>query len=399
MGRGRRKLTLGIVEGTLLGSMCLLARSPAAAADCKLVVDPGGGGTDRTIQAAIDRLPNPGPCVVIAKSGTYHEAVTIAGVNTLARAEEQRVVIRAESPVVVDPPGDHAFAVSGSRFVTVEGFILAGAAREAFVLAGEDQASADIVLARNDVHNNGSVAADGGISIGAGNAGILVVNNLIRNNGRNGLSVRAGRSSGGPIHAVNNTVFGNGWNGVQIAHGAAVHLVNNLIVGNGTDRGEVGGRWGVVAQRTPGPGSPASIVLTHNIFYNNGLGKPAHHGGDVGNGLRMLDPTDAGNLTTAGREGEGIAGCVFERCTGAAAFLALFEPPGFGPHFHLAAGSPAIDRGLGTFMHGGRDWVPSMDFDGDPRPQDGDLDGAPRSDVGCDEASTPARLGARPRPR
>ena len=64
----------------------------------------------KTIQEAITALPNPGPCTINIKAGTYAEAVLIDQVNSAAGASSARaVVIQPDpsnaGPVIVTAPG------------------------------------------------------------------------------------------------------------------------------------------------------------------------------------------------------------------------------------------------------------------------------------------------------
>jgi hypothetical protein len=63
---------------------------PFGPGTCALTVDPGqpeAGTNYQTIQHAVDALPNPGPCTVTVKAGTYHEDVEIKSKNSLATTE------------------------------------------------------------------------------------------------------------------------------------------------------------------------------------------------------------------------------------------------------------------------------------------------------------------------
>jgi hypothetical protein len=373
---------LSIVAGRLLAS------PEFAHAACEFVVDPSGGGTHQSIQAAVDDLPNPGPCTVVVKPGTYTEMVTFAGKNSAAQSDAQRIVVAAGGPTAITAPGDHAVVFSRSKFITLQGFAIVGARNAGIVVVGGYESNVAVTIFGNDVHNNGGGGIGGGIAILGRSIQTWVVNNLIRQNGRNGVVVAADASesvSGQANYIVNNTIFGNSWNGVSVGRRETVYLVNNLIVGNGQDRGVTGGRWGVMRDSVSGPGSPATITLLHNVFYTNGAGKAPGHGGDIANASQTLDATDAGNYITTAAEQPGVAGCTFSNCTGAASFATLFDPPGYGPTFRLVGGSPAVDRGLTTFFDDGKEWVPFLDFDGHLRREDGDVDRISRIDVGYDE--------------
>lgn len=374
--------------GAAVAAASVLSVGGAAGGDgCALVVDPAAEGAHRTIQAAVDALPASGPCVLTVKAGTYAEPIVVAGRNLRAAREDGRIRIQAAGRVVIDSPGDYGIVVSGSPFITIEGFTITGAARAGILLDGGDAGLAtDVTIARNDVHNNAS-----GLVVGPGQVRAWVVNNLVRNNDRNGITLQAGPPGGLPPLLVNNTIVGNGWNGVSAARDAEAYLVNNLIVGNGAGAGATGGRWGVLRERSAGAGRPDTITLVHNVLYANGAAFSGPGRGDLGNAPQILDAEDSGNTTTTG-EGAGIARCTFARCNAAAARLTLFDPPGYGPAFRLVAGSPALRAGIARFERDGRDWVPDEDSERDPR--SGSRTGTGSVDAGYDEALPRANVPA-----
>jgi hypothetical protein len=376
----------------------------------------GVAPTHLTIQAAVTALPGvagTGPCRIVIRPGTYIEAVSVAGKNGAATTDAQRVVIRPETPstVTVTAPGgmaasdgsNIAFRFSNSKFITVRGIEITACTRAAVNMTGGSAASQDITIEGNNIHDNGVGPSNfGGVSMNRGNLRIWVVNNLIRNNNLGG--IRTSDSSGGPAYFVNNTIYANTGAGIvrSSASGAnwEIHVVNDLIVANGG--------LGVLQS---GSGNAALATLKNNIFYNN-------TGGDIDTD-DILDVTDSGNRTTNGHATTaistttGIDGCTFyapdysSPCTNTHAVTEIFVS---ASDFHLRTTppiSPAIDKGLITYVDDGFDWVPSVanarpaapvgDFEGTPRPQDGNLNPLPtatsENDAGYDEVPAAAVCG------
>ena len=408
-------------------AVILAVQSEAGAQEtpsCPFLVDVQGtvgiaGVTHLSIQDAINDLPNPGPCLVTVKPGTFLESVLISEANTLAESEAERIVIMADVPadaavsddekVVVSPPDrrgnafSFAFKVQRSKFITIKSFDIRGA-REAVVLRGlgGKNGNEDIVLDGNDIHDNGTGSHLGAITVGRNSSRTWVVNNLIRLNAGNGLLIEG---SGSPpddtVYVVNNTVFSNGWNGLRVTRKRVVYLVNNLVVGNGTaelpkkpleETDREAGRWGLFREGQGGQGVLQRTTLLGNMFYRNGEGKPPDQGDDIANVDRIFeDGSDDGNYTTTGSEAASpaIIGCTFADCTGASDFAALFIDP--NSNFRLAPDAPAIDRGLDSLDHNGMERVPAVDFEGEARPQDGNGDSTERTDIGYDEATEVVR--------
>ena len=155
-------------------------------ATCPITVDAAGGGDYLTIQEAVDNLPNPGPCTVIVKAGTYPESVTIQARNTLAVNESERIVIQSETPgaATVDPStltgtrvgvcgsgarSAHAFTICSSGgpgggisgFLTVQGFEMTGATNDAMDIlstSGTTIAGHDLTIDGNHIHDSGGTA-------------------------------------------------------------------------------------------------------------------------------------------------------------------------------------------------------------------------------------------------
>lgn len=412
MGAQLRRSVVGFAVAAAVVPSLVASAQPA----CPFVVDAQGtagvaGVTHTTIQAAIDDLPDPGPCLVTVRPGSYPEAVLLSGVNSLATAEAQAIVIFAEAPadaakadaektVVAPPAGGVGLTVERSRWVTLRGFDVRGGAA-GFVLRGlgGDNANADVTLDSNDVHGHGADAGFAAITVGQGSARTWVVNNLVRDNAGNGVLVEGSGAPGDDsVYVVNNTILRNGYNGLRVTRKRLVYLVNNLVVGNGTaevqgsgktlSNGVDAGRFGLFREAQGGQGVLEATVLLHNFFYRNGEGQPSGVGGDVANVAQVFeDGDDSGNYTTFGNEfgAPAIIGCAFTDCTAATDFATIFIDP--ASDLRLTSGSPAMDRGLDDLDHNGAQRVPRMDFEGQSRPQDGDGDAVARIDIGYDEAA------------
>ena len=383
----------------LAGVVGLLVASSSSAASVRHVsnTDPTCGGDSPcygAVQAAVNAA-QPGDSIQI-HPGTYAEQVGVTGKNATAQSESSRIVIEADPAAPVGSvvlqgtshqcTNGHAIRLQQSRFITIRGLTITGAGGAGISLLGGSKQNAAIRIERNRVMANGGPECDGGITIAAGNVGTVILNNVILANGRNGIATVD--PDGGPHTIVQNTIHGNGWNGVSATRGHVLLLLNNAITGNGTEGGAPGGRFGV--KREPGMGLAApAIVLRNNLVCGNRLGEI------VG---PVLDGIDSANLTPTGTEGPGVAaspGCddaalVYRDLPGADGLPnTLDDDPTPAP------GSALVDRGLDPRTR----LTPQLNprFEADyfaeaVRPVAGAAGSAARFDIGAVEA----RLDAQP---
>jgi hypothetical protein len=345
------------------------------------------------IQAAVNAA-QPGDTVQVP-AGDYVEQVTIVGKNAGALAEASRIIIQADpsasagSVVLHGAVGQcaqgHAIRVQQSRFVTIRGLTITGAGGAGIALSGGTAQNAAIRIERNRIIGNGGAGCDGGngITIAGGNVGTLILNNVIVGNAHSGIATLD--ADGGPHTVAQNTIHGNGWNGLAATRSHVLLLANNAITGNGTQSGSTGGRAGV--RRDTGGLPAATVVLRNNLICGNRLGELA---GPV------LDVVDGANLTPTGGEGPGVVaspGCelparVYRSLAG------VDQAVGTGDDDPTPApGSPLIDRGVDprTLLTPELNTRLEADyFEEGVRPLAGTSGAAARFDIGAVEARADA---------
>lgn len=386
-----------IITGLLYGVLLTVSANGSAEAGSVRHVNRTDAGCDGhspcygSIQAAVNAA-QPGDTVQI-QPGSYVEQVGVIAKNSGATNPASRIVIQADpaapvGSVVLHGPvtqcaAGHAIQIRRSRFVTIRGLTITGAGGAAIALAGGADRNVGVDIERNRIVGNGGTGCDGGITIGAGNVGTLIVNNLVLANGRNGITTLDGE--GGPHTLVQNTIHGNGWNGVSASRSHVFLLINNAITGNGTHTGSTGGRVGVRRETAL---LPLAVLLRNNLICGNRLGEIA---GPV------LDGVDGANLTPSGTEGPGVAaspGCdhpaiVYRTLAGAHHVSNTFDDDPTP-----APASPLIDRGLDprTVLTPDLNTRFEADyFDESARPTAGTAGGSARFDIGAAEARSDAQ--------
>lgn len=378
-----------------------------------------------TIQAAVEAAR--GGDTVEIEPGVYREKITIAAKNTSpAAGEDERIVIAATVPDTVTvvepgapdrPDGDKnpqasdreargLVMIHHSRYVTLRSLTITGSKATAIQLRGGASGNFGIHLERNRLFGNGSRFGEGGINVGPGNSGTVIINNLVYANRGNGIRIEGPAADpsgdkpaasakpaddGGDelIHLVQNTIHGNGWNGVAIDASQPVMLVNNAITANGAAEASEGGRVGVALQGSPESGSEGPS-LYNNLICGNRLGETS---GEVFVGQH------ADNRTPLGTEAAGVVATpecalssgVYESSAGSDGRAGTrdddFKLLGAGSG-HLP--SPAIDRGadplaLGLDLHFEPDLYEADYAAPDARPVDKDINRPLDYDVGAME--------------
>ena len=316
-------------------------------------------GNQPTIQAGIDVAAN-GDVVLVAP-GIYNEDIVFRGKAVIlqSRAGAAQTVINggATGPVISMTFGEGPGTVV-QGFTIKNGVATFGAG---IFLSGTSPVIADNIFLDNVTQFGGFGAAIGGFS-----ASPIIENNEVFGNAcdQQGGAL-AFRETSSPM-VFDNFIHDNGCRGVEmqsLSADATPLVFNNTVVNN---------QSGIFVDNNNG-NSAAGQIYRNNLIAQNGIGLEAATPsvsfdaiwtnnlvfGNTTNFSNLIDPTGTnGNLSAD----------------------PLFADAA-NRDFHVLPGSPAIDAGTNGIP------LPTTDFDGQPRVQDGNGDGAAVVDIGAYEAA------------
>jgi parallel beta-helix repeat protein len=280
---------LGVASALMLGCG---SDSPTAPAASRFVVSSGTDGNFATVAAALNAAPEG---EVIEIRGTIGERVVI---------NKPGIKLRGAASAAVDGSrldgrgiGIHVVA----RGVEVSGLIVRNFERGIVV-----EGVADALVQNNEVHSSNSKTAnsapplapgvdlfEGVVLIGATNA--QVTNNILRNNGHDGLMIMGGSRNN---LVRNNRVLDNGAQTAPGLFGCGINVFSGTEnTGNQIVENEVtGNHWGILLHNFTGN---TGNIVRNNRVRNNGRAGIAALLNASGNTIQDNDARDNGTLNIA----------------------------------------------------------------------------------------------------
>jgi hypothetical protein len=150
--------------------------------------------------------------VILVSAGTYNELVNISNKKTLKLvAQDTNVTMQGVS-------------ISNSTGITLKGFKInaSGTSQDGVQLTGTQ--NKNITIEANDIQ----YSTKNGITLGQNNDTVNIVNNVIANNGENGINFATGAT--GTQYIVNNTIVKNGKCGIEAVGPQKLLIVNNIVI-------------------------------------------------------------------------------------------------------------------------------------------------------------------------
>jgi len=297
-----------------------------------------------TIQEAVNAA-SPGDTIEVAP-GVYYENILVTkdGLTLLGSGADVTIIDGQDKYNVV-----YAYEITS---FTIEGFTIRNSSHTGsspgsvgIHINPRSRWGGDFAIRKCRIQDNWN-----GIAIWNHEWGTIIIeNNIISNN--DGIGLDASYPIGdGEVIIRSNTIVCNGWDGYYDWAGGGYHvLINNIIVSN---------RFGIHSHvNTP-------RYIAYNNVWNNSEGNYVE--GYTGYG-------DINPFTPSPGTGEISTNPLFIDAT--------------NRDYHLNADSPCIDAGT-------NEEAPSVDFDGNPRPIDGNVDGIAIVDMGAYEFIPPPEITA-----